>query len=450
MLRRRAPPQLRLPALTERQSGRAIMKALSRPMADLLNLLLRNRNYRYTWLGQVVSEAGDYFNNIAVFALVLDKTGSGMVVSGVMLSRAIPAMLAGPVAGVLLDRMDRRRIMLASDLVRAVVALGFVVTIHQPSPWLLYLLSALLMFASPFFTSGRAAILPTIASPAELHAANSLTQTTQWATLTLGTLLAGYSAAKLGYTWAFLINAGSFLFSAACVWQLRPPEPGGFRAVRTGRAAGGRAWQEYREGLAYLRSVPLMMGIGLISVGWAMGGGAAQILFALFGEQVFHRGAAGIGSIWAFAGAGLLLGGTLGHMAGRRVGFAGYKRTITVSYLLHGATYIAFSQASDYPTALVMMLLSRVGMAVTSVLNNAQLLRHTPDQFRGRVFATMESLRWSVMMVSVAAAGIASQYYSARTIGLVAGLFGLLTALAWAWADATGRLPEPGRLSQSP
>src|ERR1035437_7914279 len=121
-------------------------------MTTLLELLRQNRNYRYTWMGQVVSEIGDHFNNIAVFALVMEKGGSGLVVSGVMLSRAIPAVLAGPVAGVLLDRLDRQRIMIASDLIRAVLALAFVLTIHQPRPWLLYLLSAGLMFASPFFT----------------------------------------------------------------------------------------------------------------------------------------------------------------------------------------------------------------------------------------------------------------------------------------------------------
>jgi MFS family permease len=192
-----------------------------------------------------------------------------------------------------------------------------------------------------------------------------------------------------------------------------------------------------------MRSVPLMMGIGMISVGWALGGGAAQILFALFGEHVFHRGASGIGSIWGFAGIGLLVGGACGHLVGRRVDFAGYKRAVTISYVLHGATYMLFSQVESYPAALVAMMFSRVGMAVTSVLNNAQLLRHTPDRFRGRVFATMESLRWSVMIVSMAGAGIASQYVGPRTIGLVAGGFGLLTALAWAWCDWSGRLPEP-------
>ena len=133
-------------------------------------------------------------------------------------------------------------------------------------------------------------------------------------------------------------------------------------------------------------------------------------------------------------------------MVGRRTNFAGYKRAVTISYILHGVTYMLFSQAESYAVALVYMMFSRVGMAVTSVLNNAQLLRHTPDQFRGRVFATMESLRWSVMIVSMSAAGIASQYLGARTIGLVAGGFGLLTAVAWAWCDWTGRLPEPATI----
>ena len=410
-------------------------------MTSLRDLLCQNRNYRYTWMAQVVSEVGDWFNNIAVFALVMEKSGSGMVVMGVMLARAIPAVMAGPVAGVLLDRLDRRQIMICSDLARALIALGFVVTVHQPRPWLLYVLSGGLMFASPFFTAGRAAILPTIATRDELHSANSLTQTTQWATLTAGTLLAGYTTAWLGYRGAFVLNSLSFVFSAWAIWQISVP--GGFRVERAATAPATRPWHEYRAGLSYMSGVPLMMGMAMITVGWSLGGGAAQILFALFGEQVFHRGPSGIGSIWGFAGIGLLMGGFAGHLIGRRVSFAGYKRTVTISYLLHGAAYMLFSQVESYAAALGLMMLSRVGMAVTSVLNNAQLLRHTPDEFRGRVFSTMESIRWSVMIVSMAAAGIASQYVGPRTIGLVAGAFGSLTAVVWAWMDWSGRLPEP-------
>lgn len=411
--------------------------------SGLVELLKRNRNYRYVWAGQVVSEIGDYFNNIAVFSLAMETTGSGLVVSGVMLARAIPAVLAGPAAGVALDRFNRKQIMIASDIVRAVVALAFVLTLKPGGSWLLYALSALLMFASPFFTSGRSAILPAIASPEELHTANSLTQTTQWATMTFGTLMAGFAVAKLGYEWAFIINSASFVFSTCAIWQLRVRE--GFRAKRAaGAAQAFRPWRDYAEGLQYVRSEPLMMGIGMISVGWAMGGGAAQILFTLFGEQVFHRGAAGIGTIWGFAGVGLLAGGALGHLAGKRVGFTGYKRTVSIAYVLHGVTYIVFSLLPVYWEALVFIALSRVGMAVTSVMNYSQLLKHTPDEFRGRVFSTMESLRWSVMIVSMAAAGVASQYWSPRTIGVVAGIFGALTGAGWAWADWRGWLREPG------
>jgi MFS family permease len=410
-------------------------------MSRSLALLRDNRNYRLTWVGQVVSEIGDHFNNVAVLALVLETTGSGLAVSLLMLARAIPAVVAGPVAGIALDRFDRRRIMLASDLVRAVVAFGFVLPAAQSRPLLLYTLSGLLMFASPFFTSGRAAILPTIASPAELHVANSLTQNTQSATLVLGTMCAGFAAAKLGYAWAFVLNAVSFLFSAAAVWGLYIRD--GFRARRGASAGVLQPWRDYREGLAYLASTPLVLGIALMAVGWAAGGGAAQILFALFGEQVFHRGPAGIGTIWGFAGIGLLAGGLIGHVLGSRLDFGAYKRAVAISYLAHGVCYVAFSLSSRYAAALLWIAASRVGMATTSILNNLQLLRHTPDEYRGRVFSTIESLRWSTMIVSFAVAGVASQHFSARQIGVVAGVLGALAGGLWALADGMGRLPEP-------
>src|SRR5947209_5009713 len=111
-------------------------------MSDFTRLLAGNRNYRWTWFGQIVSEAGDHFNNIAVLDLAITTTHSGAVIAGVMLSRAIPAIFAGPLAGVVLDRFDRRRIMITSDLVRGVIALGFILAIAHPRTWLLYLLSA--------------------------------------------------------------------------------------------------------------------------------------------------------------------------------------------------------------------------------------------------------------------------------------------------------------------
>jgi MFS family permease len=416
-----------------------------------VTLLRDNRNYRYTWAGQVVSEVGDHFNNIAVFSLAVGTTKSGLVVSGVMLSRAIPAMLIGPAAGVVLDRFNRKHIMIASDLIRAVVAALFILTVHRHDTWLLYLLSGLLMLASPFFTSGRAAILPSIATREELHTANSLTQTTGWTTLTLGTFLGGASVAQLGYHWAFAANALSFVISALCISRLYlagrgfvPPR----RALNETTVV--RPWHEYKEGLQYMRSVPLILGLLMINIGWATGGGAAQILFSVFGEIVFNKGPAGLGLVWGFAGIGLLCGGALAYAMGPRLSFNAYKRAVVICYIVHGGSYILFSQAGKFAWALVFIALSRAGVGVSSVLNMSQLLRIVPNELRGRVFSTMESCQWSVMMLSMMAAGIASSYWDPRIIGAVAGALSSMTALFWGWAHFTGRLPEPVRAGVEP
>ena len=413
-------------------------------MNAFVSLLRNNRNYRNTWIGQIVSEAGDHFNNIAVFSLAVATTRSGLVVSGVMLARAIPAIMAGPLAGVVLDRFDRKRIMIASDLMRALVAMGFMFTLHRHDTWLLYLLSALLMLASPFFTSGRAAILPAIATEEELHTANSLTQTTQWTTLTIGAFLGGTSVMQFGYRWAFFGNSLSFLVSAFCISRLFLPGRG-FRPPRRSltEAEVVRPWHEYVEGLRFMRSVPLILGLAMVNVGWATGGGAAQILFSVFGEIVFNRGPAGLGAVWSCAGAGLLAGGALAYTIGRRLDFTNYKRSVAICYVLHGASYILFSQMRSFPLALLFIGLSRVGVGFSSVVNMSQLLRYVPNEFRGRVFATLESTTWSVMLLSMMGAGIASEYWDPRTIGAVAGALSSTTAIFWGWAHFTGRLPKP-------
>jgi MFS family permease len=280
-------------------------------------------------MGQVVSEVGDHFNSIAVLSLTLKLTGSGLAVGGVMIARTLPAIIAGPVAGVALDRFDRRKIMIASDIVRSIIALAFILILRYQQRWLLFFLSGLLVFASPFFTNGRSALLPRITSKGELHIANALTQTTAWLTLSIGTLLGGVSTMRFGYEWAFVANAISFVFSAWAVWHLRNPE-GHFRPERklTGRPPSLREFsRDLKESFSYMRATPLVLAIGLAFVGWATGGGAAQILFTFFGEIVFKRGAEGIGIIWSAAGVGLVIGGILALKIGRKFSFQGYKNS---------------------------------------------------------------------------------------------------------------------------
>jgi hypothetical protein len=167
------------------------------------------------------------------------------------------------------------------------------------------------------------------------------------------------------------------------------------------------------------------------------------VLFTLFSEIVFKRGAQGLGQLWGTAGIGLLIGGIIGNALGKKIKFESYKKTVFFCYLLHGGAYIVFSQMTNWYLALFFMGLSRSAVAVSSVLNWSKLLHHVDDRFRGRVFSTVETLNWSTMMFSMMGAGIASIHYGIRLIGVASGLLSSSTAIFWGYANWRGKLPEP-------
>jgi MFS family permease len=412
-------------------------------LTSFYSLLRHNRNYRYTWIGQIISEIGDMFNTIAVLSFALQVTGSNAAVGGVMIARTLAGIAAAPIAGVTLDRMDRRRVMFWSDMARAVFAAGFLLTLRFPTTWLVYFLSACLSFASPFFTAGRSAILPRIAHGEELKAANALTQTTAWLTVAVGAMLGGLSAG-FGYHWAFLGNTLSFIVSGVAVWKLRSPD--GFYAARAEieehKEHRAHFWEEFTASLRYMRATPLVLAIALSYVGWASGGGAAQILFTLLGEKVFNGGPATVGLIWGCAGVGLVAGGLVGHSVGMRLSYKGYLHAVWINYLIHGLSYALFS-LGNLAIAMGFIALSRLAMGVNNVLNRNVLLTHVPDHFRGRVFTTVEAMLNATMLLSLTGASLASVRYPIRTVGVVAGVLSASTALFWGWAVWKHKLPEP-------
>ncbi len=177
-------------------------------------------------------------------------------------------------------------------------------------------------------------------------------------------------------------------------------------------------------------------------VGWASGGGAAQILFTMFGEIVYKAGPAGIGILWGAAGLGLVVGGITAHRLGRVLGFNGYKHAISIGYLIHGAAYVAFALAPTIWTSALAIAVSRMAMGSNNVLNRTMLLTHVPDQYRGR-FSTVDMMLNTVMMISMALSSVATNALGIRTIGVIAGLLSGSTALFWALFNAAGKLVEP-------
>jgi MFS family permease len=220
---------------------------------------------------------------------------------------------------------------------------------------------------------------------------------------------------------------------------------GHFRPVghTLGRPSRRHFWSDNIEGLRYIRHTPFVFAIGMAGVGWASGGGAAQILFTLYGEVVYRGGPAAVGWIWGSAGIGLVLGGVLALRISKGLSFRGYKNAISVLFAIHGISYVLFSQAPGIAWAIVFIMLSRIGMGANNVLNRNVLLTHVPDRYRGRVFTTVETMTQATMLLSLTVASVATKYIAIRTIGLVAGCLSASTALFWALANWTGKLVEP-------
>lgn len=417
-------------------------------------ILKTNPNYRRLWLAQVISEMGDWFNQVAAFTVAIYYTHSALAVTWVLISQTVPSVVIGPLAGVVLDRVNRKQALVISDVVRALVALGPILITSREHVWWLYPLTVLLASASPFFNAGRLALIPSITEAAEILSANSITQATHSATLGIGSAIAGFVVARYGFRNAFILNSISFLGSAFFIsrivmdWSDQPATADTAVAQSEQRRLsplGGfvAAFREFREGLQFIKSEPLALGLVLVGVGWATGGGAMQVLFSVFGDLVFHRGAFGIGVLYGAAGTGLALAAAAANWFGKRLSFKAYKRTITICYFCYGTAYVLFSTATNFWIGVWLIGISRYFIGTSSVLNLTRLMRIVPDEFRGRVFATNETMTLTTMLLSMIIAGSTAHHFGARAVAATAGVLSGSTGIWWGLANWRGKLREP-------
>ncbi|HSE39109.1 MAG TPA: MFS transporter, partial [Blastocatellia bacterium] len=182
--------------------------------ASYRELLKGNKNFRRLWAGQLVSELGTWFSFIAELGLVRMLSGTALTTTALLVARLIPFLLVAPVAGVLADRRSRKQIMIVADLLRAVVAVVFVIAGLIGSAWLVIACSALMASLTMFFEAAKNASIPNLVSRRELLTANVLMFSTRFLQYTLGSAIGGLTAAQFGYDTAFIVNALSFLGSA--------------------------------------------------------------------------------------------------------------------------------------------------------------------------------------------------------------------------------------------
>ncbi len=429
-------------------------------------LLAGNADFRRLWSGQVVSEVGDWLNNIAVLALVIELAGPssvGLAIAVYAIARHLPLFVFGPFAGVVVDRADRRRVMIAADLARAVLALGFLFASRFESLAVIYAAGAAVFSVSAFFNAAKRASIPVLArGTEELLAANSLSASTTAATIAVGSALGGIAAAALGRDAVFVLNAFTFLASAEMIRRIRKRvdrTAGGVRIAATSKISDGVTtarprplaalsafYVDFREGLRYVGRDRMLWAVFVVAAGWGLGNGAARALYSIFGARLGAEAVAelgegarqlverptdfGISVLFVAMG----VGGVLGAPLARRFaggGVEGLGARMGRSLFLDGCGLLVFSLMPSLWGAALVLVARDMNFAIWWTAQQTILMRRTEDAFAGRVFASYETLTTLMMVGAMLASGAAADRLGIRVVAAAGGSVIILSGLLW-------------------
>jgi predicted MFS family arabinose efflux permease len=386
-----------------------------------LSLLRRNRDFRALFFASVISLGGDWFLWVAINGLIYVETGKAVYVGLAILAQEFAFFLASPIGGVLADRVDRRKLMIVCDLARAVICVAFLL-VGRDTIWLAYVLLPLLAaFAAPFDPAFSAAT-PNVVDPEDLPAANALNGSLWGTMLAVGAGLGGIISAEFGADTAFIVNAVSFLVSAALLSSIRRR----FSESRKEAVEHPSAIEATRETWRFARRDHRVLSLLAVKFGF----GAAAGLLALIpvmAIEVFESGNVGFGILMASRGVGALIGPFLGH----RIAGPGHRRlfpAIGLSLAVFGLGYMALGVAPSLAIAAVTICVAHLGGGSQWMLSTYGLQVLVPDHIRGRIFGFDYMLiTLSLSLSAVVASAVADQIGAPKTVTILGGV-----ALAWA------------------
>ena len=380
-------------------------------------LLRDNRDYRRLWLAEVISFLGDWLNTIALYTAVAELSGSTEAVGMVFVAKMLPIFLVTPVAGPLIDRFDRKTLMVASDVARCLCAFGLVVAYRWHSLGLLVGCLFVMVCFAGLFIPAKSSILPQITRRRELGAANALSAGTWSVMLALGAALGGLVTEVVGVETALLLDGLTFLLSAAFLLPLPP------------LVAARGDQQDERErgffaGVRYLWRNPFLLATIAIKPCMALSGGAIAML-PVFGTKIF---AGASGPMWM----GLLymargLGALVGSLVVRRI-FGDephtMRRLVPVGFLVIAGSYLALGQAQTIWHAVAAYFGSTIGGGMLWTFSSILGQLESDNAYRGRVFALEFGGLTLTMSIMAAAAGAVVERagWSVRDVAQASGL----------------------------
>lgn len=340
---------------------------------------LRIRDFRLLWVGEFVSETGSNVALVALYVQVYRLTHSALAVGLIGLVQVVPIILAALFGGPIVDRHDRRRVLLLAHLGEAAAAAVLLLGAHLDHPplALIYLGAALVAGSASVSQSARTAMIPRIVGDAELPAATALNQVMWNSCLIAGPAIGGVVVARLGLGWAYGLDLATFAAALGTVWVMRPhpPAPSEVRDQPDG-------WRGVTAGFRYLRGRRVLQANFLVDI-IAMVFGMPRALFPVLAVTQFGAGPELVGILFSAVAAGAVLGALTSGWVGR---IRRQGRAVLVAVAVWGGGIVGFGLAGDR-VALALIALAVAGAAdvVSAVFRNTILQTNTPDDLRGRL-----------------------------------------------------------------
>ncbi len=385
--------------------------------------VLRNRNFLALWLGQVISQIGDSFTFLALLITVNRLTGSTASMGLMMISLTLPQLIFSFLAGVLVDRIDRKKIMIFSDLLRAVLVLAFLTVQSAEQVYVFYIVGFLVSTVSVFFWPAKTAMIPRIVEgEAKLLSANALSQTIRVAAMLIGPAMAGFVIAWLGASAAFLVDSVTYLASALAIMTITT----GGETIDKERIGARMIWQRFTEGFTYMLHNGTVLGIIVTLLVALLGVGAIEVLFVPYLQGEFGIGPEGLGLVQTAQGIGMLVGSALiGNLASR----FRLTRIVALCIAALGLAVASCGLVSQFVFILIGLFLAGLALAPLNAALNTLMQITVPDEKLGRVGSVVDTTMTLSYLISMSGAAFLADALGMRTVFVASGIITTLSVL---------------------
>ncbi|WLR57048.1 MFS transporter [Mesobacillus subterraneus] len=405
----------------------------------MFNTFNHEKSYRKLFFAGIINGIGDRFSQVALLALILQMTGSGLSVGITMALRMIPFLFFSPLSSSLARKAGRKTIMIVTDLARAVIALSFLAVNNPADMWIVYAASFLLASGEAIYSPIRKTSIPAIVSSKSLKEINGWEQVLMGFVLVIGALSGGVVSYLLGAKAAFLLNIVSFLVAGWIISTLPSLE-----GEIVNEPINKPNHEKYSELLPVIAASSFLLMLMLFELIIPLVNGIENILISVYAVKTFGKADLGVGIFYSVLGLGLIISPLFTRMV--------KKRFLLFSFLCiigEGLFLATVSQTKAFWLAAVLFCMTAVFSGVGNTLLDTVAMDTIPSKWHGMYFGITSMLSNTFIGVSMFLTGIALEWFDPRFVGmfggvmyLAAGTFFLLWSLKYSVAQEKRKLIE--------